>query len=153
MMIKLLNIGIEYIQIAAFFTPVIAVLNISIALMQGLKKPGFTVFISLFKEVIAAIIVFYILSFYFNFQLKGIWSSILIVNYLSVIYFLIILNYRIKSLVLKILKQNKLCNYYKQKINSINGIDIYSITFINDNNFKITFYTYGGYIHNSNYSL
>ena len=38
--------------------------------MQGLKKPGLTVFISLFKEVIAAVIIFYILSFYFNFQLK-----------------------------------------------------------------------------------
>ena len=38
--------------------------------------------------------------------------------------------------------------YKKEKINSINGEDIYRITFINDNNFKITFYTYGGYIHN-----
>ena len=38
--------------------------------------------------------------------------------------------------------------FYKEKINSINGNDIHSITFINDNNFKITFYTYGGYIHN-----
>ncbi|SVC38258.1 uncharacterized protein METZ01_LOCUS291112, partial [marine metagenome] len=37
--------------------------------------------------------------------------------------------------------------YSKKKISSINGNDIYSITFINDNNFKITFYTYGGYIH------
>jgi len=38
--------------------------------------------------------------------------------------------------------------YYKQKINSVNGVDIHSITLINDNNFKIIFYTYGGYIHN-----
>ena len=38
--------------------------------------------------------------------------------------------------------------FHKEKINSIKGKDIYSITFINDNNFKITFYTYGGYIHN-----
>jgi len=38
--------------------------------------------------------------------------------------------------------------YNKKKIYSINGNDIYSVTFINDNNFKITFYTYGGYIHN-----
>tara|TARA_B110000467_G_scaffold159976_1_gene178506 strand:+ start:529 stop:1914 length:1386 start_codon:yes stop_codon:yes gene_type:complete len=100
---QVINIGIEYLQIAAFFTPIIAILNISIALMQGLKKPGLTVFISLFKELIAAVIVFYILSFYFNFQLKGIWSSILIVNYLSVFIFLIIVNYRMKSLGIKFL--------------------------------------------------
>ena len=39
-------------------------------------------------------------------------------------------------------------NFYKKKIHSISGVDIYSITLINDNNYKITFYTYGGYIHN-----
>ena len=37
--------------------------------------------------------------------------------------------------------------YKQEKIYSINGNDIYSITIINDNNYKITFYTYGGYIH------
>ena len=101
---QVITIGTDYIQIAAFFTPVIAVLNISIALMQGLKKPLYTVFISLFKEVIASIVIIYFLSFYFNLQLKGIWSSILIVNYLSVIVFLLILNYNVKSIGLKILK-------------------------------------------------
>ena len=101
---QVVAIGKDYIQIAAFFTPVIAVLNISIALMQGLKKPLYTVFISIFKEVIASMIIIYFLSFYFNFQLKGIWLSILIVNYLSVIVFLLILNYNVKSIGLKILK-------------------------------------------------
>jgi aldose 1-epimerase len=37
--------------------------------------------------------------------------------------------------------------YKQEKIYSINGNDIYSITIINDNNYKIIFYTYGGYIH------
>ena len=101
---QVISIGIEYLKVAAFFTPVIAILNISIALMQGLKKPGFTVFISLFKEVIAAVIIFYILSFYFNFQLKGIWSSILIINYLSVFIFLNIVNLRMKSLGIEFFK-------------------------------------------------
>jgi len=98
---QVVEIGIEYLQVAAFFTPIVAILNISIALMQGLKKPGFTVFISLFKEVIAAVILFYILSFYFNFQLKGIWSSLVIVNYLSVFIFLLMVNNRMKSLGIK----------------------------------------------------
>ena len=101
---QVINIGIQYLQIAAFFTPVLAILNISIALMQGLKKPGLTVFISLFKELIAAVIFFYIFSFYFDFQLKGIWSSILVVNYLSVFIFLIIVNNRMKTLGIKFLK-------------------------------------------------
>ena len=101
---QIIKIGIEYLQVAAFFTPIIPILHISIALMQGLKKPGLTVFISLFKEVIAAVIIFYILSFYFNFQLKGIWSSLVIINYLSVFIFLIIINNRVKSLGIKLFK-------------------------------------------------
>ena len=39
-------------------------------------------------------------------------------------------------------------NFTKEKINSINDVDVYAVTFINDNDFSITFYTYGGYIHN-----
>jgi len=101
---RVILIGIEYIQIAAFFTPVIGILNISIALMQGLKMPSFTVFISIFKEIIASIIILYIISFYFDFKLKGIWYSILIVNYFSVIVFLFILNYKIKSIGIKIFR-------------------------------------------------
>jgi aldose 1-epimerase len=37
--------------------------------------------------------------------------------------------------------------FSKKIIHSINGNDIHSITIVNDNNFKITFYTFGGYIH------
>ena len=38
--------------------------------------------------------------------------------------------------------------FTKEKIYSINEVEIFAVTFINDNNFSITFYTYGGYIHN-----
>ena len=101
---KVIKIGINYLQIAALFTPIIAVLNISIALMQGVKKPNFTVFISLFKEVIGAAIIIWLICFYFNYQLQGIWFAILLINYLSVIMFLLIVNYKMKSLGLKIFK-------------------------------------------------
>ena len=37
--------------------------------------------------------------------------------------------------------------FSKKIIHSISGNNIHSITIVNDNNFKITFYTYGGYIH------
>ena len=37
--------------------------------------------------------------------------------------------------------------FSKKIIHSISGNDIHSITIVNNNNFKITFYTYGGYIH------
>jgi len=74
------------------FAPILPVLNISIALMQGVKKPIYTVFISLFKEVVGAAIIIWLLCFYLNYKLQGLWVGILIVNYLSVIIFLFIVN-------------------------------------------------------------
>ena len=102
---QVINIGQHYLQIAALFAPVIPVINISIALMQGVKKPNYTVFISSFKEIIGAVIIFWVLCFYFNYKLEGLWIGILIVNYLSVIIFLFIVNYKIKSLGIEIFKR------------------------------------------------
>ena len=102
---QVINIGQHYLQIAALFAPVIPVINISIALLQGVKKPNYTVFISSFKEIIGAVIIFWVLCFYFNYKLEGLWIGILIVNYLSVIIFLFIVNYKIKSIGLEIFKR------------------------------------------------
>ena len=43
--------------------------------------------------------------FYFNYKLEGLWFGILIINYLSVITFLFIVNNRMKSLGLEIFKK------------------------------------------------
>jgi Na+-driven multidrug efflux pump len=103
--IPVINTGIHYLQIAALFAPILPVLNISIALMQGVKKPIYTVFISLFKEVVGAVIIIWLLCFYLNYKLQGLWVGILIVNYLSVIIFLFIVNNQMKSLGLEIFRR------------------------------------------------
>ena len=41
-------------------------------------------------------------------------------------------------------------NFTKEKINSINDVEVYAVTFINDNDFSITFYNYGGIYNNFN---
>ena len=102
---QVIIIGQHYLKIAALFAPIIPVINISIALMQGVKKPNYTVFISLFKEVVGAVIIFWLICFYLNYKLEGLWVGILIVNYLSVIIFLFIVNYKMKSIGLKIFKR------------------------------------------------
>ena len=102
---QVIIIGQHYLKIAALFAPIIPVINISIALMQGVKKPNYTVFISLFKEVVGAVIIFWLICFYLNYKLEGLWVGILIVNYLSVIIFLFIVNYKMKSIGLEIFKR------------------------------------------------
>ena len=103
--IKVIAIGTYYLRIAALFAPILPVLDISIALLQGVKKPIYTVYISLFRDIVGATIIFWLLCFYFNFKLEGLWLGILIINYLSVIIFLFIVNNRMKSLGLEIFKK------------------------------------------------
>jgi len=103
--INVINIGQHYLKIAALFAPIIPIINISIALMQGIKQPNYTVFISSFKEIIGAVIIFWLICFYLNYKLEGLWVGILIVNYLSVIIFLFIVNHKMKSIGLKIFKR------------------------------------------------
>ena len=103
--IKVIAIGTYYLRIAALFAPIMPVLDISIALLQGVKKPIYTVYISLFRDIVGATIIFWLLCFYFNFKLEGLWLGILIINYLSVIIFLFIVNNRMKSLGLEIFKK------------------------------------------------
>ena len=103
--INVINIGQHYLKIAALYAPIIPIINISIALMQGIKQPNYTVFISSFKEIIGAVIIFWLICFYLNYKLEGLWIGILIVNYLSVIIFLFIVNHKMKSIGLKIFKR------------------------------------------------
>ncbi|GIS84709.1 MAG: hypothetical protein CM1200mP16_10090 [Nitrospina sp.] len=95
--IKVIALGTYYLRIAALFAPILPVLDISIALLQGVKKPIYTVYISLFRDIVGATIIFWLLCFYFNFKLEGLWLGILIINYLSVIIFLFIVNNRMKT--------------------------------------------------------
>jgi len=55
--------------------------------------------------VVGAVIIIWLICFYLNYQLKGIWFAMLITNYLSVIIFLFIVNNRMKSLGLEIFKK------------------------------------------------
>ena len=103
--LNVIEIGANYLKISALFIPAFTILQISISFMQGIKKPIYTAFISLFKEVVGAVIIFWLLCFYLNYKLQGLWVGILIVNYLSVIIFLFIVNNQMKSLGLEIFRR------------------------------------------------
>ena len=105
--VNVIEIGSNYLKIAALFIPSFTTLQISISLMQGLKKPIYTTIITFFKEVFAAYILFWFLCFYLNYQLQGLWFGILIINYLSLIIFLFVVNSKLKLLGIKIFKFNR----------------------------------------------
>ena len=99
---NVITLGSYYLKVAALFIPAFTTLQISISLMQGLKKPIYTTLISFFKEVLGASIIFWLLCFYLNYKLQGLWIGILTINYLSLIIFLFIVNKKLKLLGIEI---------------------------------------------------
>ena len=100
--LKVIEIGSYYLKVSALFIPAFTTLQISISLMQGLKKPIYTTFVSFFKEILGASIIFWLLCFYLNFKLEGLWFGILTINYLSLIIFLYIVKIKLKSIGIEI---------------------------------------------------
>jgi putative MATE family efflux protein len=82
---EIVKIGTEYVRIAAFIYWAYIILYISIATLQGLKRPLFAMFIGLFRQIIAPIIVFYVLTQAYNSGLLGIWWGIFGITWFAAI--------------------------------------------------------------------
>jgi Na+-driven multidrug efflux pump len=80
---EIVKIGTGYVRIAAFVYWAYIILYISIATLQGLKRPSFAMFIGLFRQIIAPIIVFYALTQIYDVGLYGIWWGIFTITWLS----------------------------------------------------------------------
>jgi putative MATE family efflux protein len=75
--------GARYLRIEtlAFITYVI--LNICVSVLQGIKKPGFAIYIGLYRQVLPFAI-FYLLGTTFGLGLDGVWWGIVLINWSAV---------------------------------------------------------------------
>ncbi|HBG32587.1 MAG TPA: MATE family efflux transporter [Acholeplasmataceae bacterium] len=69
------------IEVLAFITYVI--LNICVSVLQGIKKPGFAIYIGLYRQVLPFAI-FYLLGTVFDMGLDGVWWGIVLINWSAV---------------------------------------------------------------------
>jgi len=82
---EVIAIGTQYLQIAVLVFNSYVLLNISVAVLQGMKKPMFAIWIGLFRQVLMPVVVFYLLADLLGLELLGIWWGIAIINWLSAI--------------------------------------------------------------------
>jgi len=80
---QVINQGSRYlrIEVLAFITYVI--LNICVSVLQGIKKPGFAIYIGLYRQVLPFAI-FYLLGTVFDMGLDGVWWGIVLINWSAV---------------------------------------------------------------------
>lgn len=90
--INVINIWTKYLFIAAFITWTYVIMFLLVSILQWLKKPLFVVFIWIYRQIFAPILIFWLLVNIFKLQIYWIWYGILIINWtwaiITIIYFI-----------------------------------------------------------------
>lgn len=68
--------GAQYLSISAFKLYAYVMLFVSVALMQGLKRPMFGVWVGLFRQIVAPVALFHVLIVVLDVGILGIWWGI-----------------------------------------------------------------------------
>ncbi len=78
-----IDIAVPYLKIAAFITWAYTILFQTVSLLQGLKRPMFALWIGLFRQIIAPIIIFWLFISVFDFGIFGIWWGVFVVTWIA----------------------------------------------------------------------
>jgi Na+-driven multidrug efflux pump len=84
--VPVIEIGIEYLHIAALFFFAYVFLNMSVSTLQGMKKPMYAIFVGSYRQFVMPLPVFLLLSVYLGWGTKGIWWGIFLVNWSAAIF-------------------------------------------------------------------
>ena len=94
---KVIEYGITYLNVETFALNSYVFLNISVAILQGLKKPNFVILIGIYRQFLLPFLLFPILIGLFKNPIYGVWVGILIVNWSAVIILVLYTVYILKS--------------------------------------------------------
>ncbi|MBW2612383.1 MAG: MATE family efflux transporter [Deltaproteobacteria bacterium] len=81
-----LDIGAFYLRISAFIYWAYIILFVSVAALQGLKRPLYAIWIGLYRQIVAPAVAFYLLASFLGMGLPGIWWGIFLVTWSATIF-------------------------------------------------------------------
>jgi len=80
-----IGIGTTYLKIATLIFNAYLLLNVSIAVLQGLKMPMFAVWTGIYRQFVMPVALFTLFAQFFDFGLSGIWWGIAGINWSAAI--------------------------------------------------------------------
>jgi len=83
--------GAGYLKFAAFVFPAYVVLYINSFALQGIRKPQISLAIGIYRQFIAPLPIFWLLSNHMGWGLKGVWSGIVLVNWSAALISLVVI--------------------------------------------------------------
>ena len=78
---QVVTIGSEYLGIAAVTLCSYVILYPTVYMLQGLKRPMYAIWIGLYRQIVAPCLVFYVLAFWMDWKLHGIWWGVFLVTW------------------------------------------------------------------------
>ena len=90
--------GVTYLRIATLVFIAYIPLNISVSVLQGIKKPNFAIYIGVFRQLLPFAI-FYTLGTVLGLGVLGVWYGIVLINWLAVAISLWYTNRELKKII------------------------------------------------------
>ena len=82
---QVLAIGPTYLRVGALTAWAYLILNIHIATLQGMKHPMYAFVIGCFRQILAPILVFYVVTRIFEWELFSVWWSVFVITWIAAI--------------------------------------------------------------------
>lgn len=83
--LAVIDIGVDYLWIEALILPAYAITFLSSAMLQGLKRPQITLYCNIARQVVAQLVLFYLVVDVFEFGINGVWFSVLAINWVMAV--------------------------------------------------------------------
>jgi len=90
--------GVTYLRIATLVFIAYIPLNISVSVLQGIKKPNFAIYIGVFRQLLPFAI-FYTLGTVLGLGVLGVWYGIVLINWIAVAISLWYTNRELKKII------------------------------------------------------
>jgi len=76
-----IDIGATYLKIATVIFNSYVLMNVSVAVLQGLKKPMFAIWIGLYRQLVMPVLIFWFFANLLGLGLQGIWWGVAAINW------------------------------------------------------------------------
>lgn len=96
---QVIAIGTTYMKIDAFVFYAYVILFVTVATLQGLKKPFFAVWIGFTRQLIAPVLIFPLFITIFGMGLLGIWWGFFLITWSAATFSLLYVRHTIKNMI------------------------------------------------------
>jgi len=92
------DIGSHYLRIAAFIQYAYVILFVNTSALQGLKLPSFALWIGLYRQIAAPLVLFWLATRVWDLGLDGIWWSIFGISWSAALVAVVFAQQRVRKL-------------------------------------------------------